>query len=143
MRHRQHTGGGIDRKCRGGRRSLTVSYIVAAPIIHMVRSFHSHLDDCQYEGFLLGLTTSRYPDETAYVSMCNMATASWKKKNATSVVRPARSIKDSIKGIVRLFKRGCVKDFSVYLPTLHRYLFGFRGSTDWEGADLPPRQSKH
>lgn len=79
MRHRQHTGSSIDRKCRGGWRSLTVSYIVAAPIIHMGRSFHSHLDDCQYEGFLLGLTTSRYPDETAYVSMSNMATANWKK----------------------------------------------------------------
>lgn len=92
-----------------------MSYIVAAPIIHMGRSFHSHLDDCQYEGFLLGLTTSRYPDETAYVSMCNMATANW-KKTATSVVRPARSIKDSIKGIVHLFKQGCVKDLSVYYP---------------------------
>lgn len=38
------------------------------------------------------------------------------KKNATSVVRPARSIKGSVKGIVHRFKRGCVKDFSVYYP---------------------------
>lgn len=52
VRHHQPTGSSISTKHWGEWRRLTVSYIVAAPLIRMSRFFHFHLDFCQSSGFL-------------------------------------------------------------------------------------------
>lgn len=71
--HHKYNGSSINRKCRGEWRRLTVSYIVAAPIIRMGMSLSYPPGRLPVQRISPLLTALHCPDERTYPSMCIMA----------------------------------------------------------------------